>query len=738
MIFTTMQKHAEALIKSNSIGTECFVLDRIDIDFDALQKKREEMEKKIREKKSTSSKLNIPVLFFGKMVKASMSQFAGNNPGNASKHTFQKLATLWSVVQKRNDDDSLSQCPYPEIWFPWLYRSDSIMQIDEFLTLLHCVVDADEKKVEAEFEKGGSLLTLDTENDNLLIQVEKSTCFPITSKAPTGMTHAILAFHALNIKYGNEDENISVEALRFCLLIWMLDAAKKSLKLKITDDSKLLTIDFITSGGGTAGDISKMNLLIDSNLFDHYLIGCNVKADRSEPTLQKYRSIVNTEDIELVKLCGKPYTAPATGISPTNAYKDDGKSALHKTARLGFNPSDVLPLLDGYDALLHGARFSAAGVLQYYIFPEKPDALCDYVEYIRDFLVRLRGCRDKYFDLCKSKKKTSPDERKVAFSDLHNLRKSIWGEAWNNFPVTDLIFAVEEDVGSANQPQNTWTMVCRNQPLVNIYLLLYLMDDPIEFGRLMRLLKSTSHNLGSDWETRQVKALLTHFFESVETSSFEFWFKWRSYLTRTNVGEDPIRPDDWENGQTVIMAMNAIKQVALSKDDNGFDIIQKWQRRREKIMSANREKIQSYMQNMFLLKSQKEESEKAKMAKEKVEAYIDEKAKDYARFVDVSSADWKAVVDGLLCGWALKQICRKLRENDYESVIGGRSLVKQSPTDVRTLAVSLQEKAKRAGTHPWNVGVPIELMFKWSLKNAYSDEVTLFMDSLSLGFHRFG
>ena len=105
--------------------------------------------------------------------------------------------------------------------------------------------------------------------------------------------------------------------------------------------------------------------------------------------------------------------------------------------------------------------------------------------------------------------------------------------------------------------------------------------------------------------------------------------------------------------------------------------------------------------------------------------------------MDTESDSWKTIIDGLVCGWALKQICFKIRKDDYKSVIGGKSLAKHTPAQLRTLSIDLYSKAERSGATPWNVPAPIERMFKWSQKNPYTPEVVLFMDAVSLGFMRY-
>ena len=120
-----------------------------------------------------------------------------------------------------------------------------------------------------------------------------------------------------------------------------------------------------------------------------------------------------------------------------------------------------------------------------------------------------------------------------------------------------------------------------------------------------------------------------------------------------------------------------------------------------------------------------------------VRQFIEQQAGNYGIFVDTESDSWKTIIDGLVCGWALKQICFKIRKDDYKSVIGGKSLAKHTPAQLRTLSIDLYSKAERSGATPWNVPAPIERMFKWSQKNPYTPEVVLFMDAVSLGFMRY-
>jgi hypothetical protein len=151
----------------------------------------------------------------------------------------------------------------------------------------------------------------------------------------------------------------------------------------------------------------------------------------------------------------------------------------------------------------------------------------------------------------------------------------------------------------------------------------------------------------------------------------------------------------------------------------------------------NRSNIRDYLKGLFLSGTTLNTPEKCEKGTAKTMSFIEQQAKNYAVFVDTESDSWQTIVEGLVCGWALKQICRKIRKDDYKSVIGGKSLAKHTPAQLRTLSIDLLSKAERGGATPWNVQSPLEQMFKWSQQNPHTPEVVLFMDAVSLGFMRY-
>jgi len=150
----------------------------------------------------------------------------------------------------------------------------------------------------------------------------------------------------------------------------------------------------------------------------------------------------------------------------------------------------------------------------------------------------------------------------------------------------------------------------------------------------------------------------------------------------------------------------------------------------------NRLKIRDYLKDFFL-PGTPERIPDAKKGTAKVRQFIEQQAKNYGVFVDTESEGWQTIVDGLISGWALKQICLKIRRDDYKSIIGGKSLAKYTPAQLRTLSIDLYSKAERADAFLWNVQAPLERMFKWSQKNPHTPEISLFMDAVSLGFMRY-
>ncbi len=150
----------------------------------------------------------------------------------------------------------------------------------------------------------------------------------------------------------------------------------------------------------------------------------------------------------------------------------------------------------------------------------------------------------------------------------------------------------------------------------------------------------------------------------------------------------------------------------------------------------NQQRIREYLTDFFLPGRPDQTSDKDRKYMVMVQQFIEQQTMNYGIFVDTESDSWQTVIDGLVCGWALKQICFKIRD-DYKSVIGGKSLAKHTPAQLRTLSIDLYSKAERTGATPWNVQAPLELMFKWSQKNPHTPKTVLFMDAVSLGFMRY-
>jgi hypothetical protein len=213
--------------------------------------------------------------------------------------------------------------------------------------------------------------------------------------------------------------------------------------------------------------------------------------------------------------------------------------------------------------------------------------------------------------------------------------------------------------------------------------------------------------------------------------------RWRKYLTRNNSSEKPIDTRLWEHGMGLIIQIKAMSALTVNAEWTGRELLSHLQKRRKTMDEENQQKIQDYLTGFFLPGRLEQMLNTGEKGTAKVRQFIEQQTMNYGVFVDTESDSWKTIIDGLVCGWALKRICFKIRKDDYKSVIGGKSLAKHTPAQLRTLSIDLYSKAERAGATPWNVQAPLERMFKWSQKNSYTPEVVLFMDAVSLGFMRY-
>jgi hypothetical protein len=261
-----------------------------------------------------------------------------------------------------------------------------------------------------------------------------------------------------------------------------------------------------------------------------------------------------------------------------------------------------------------------------------------------------------------------------------------------------------------------------------------MVDDPTLFGRLVLMFKKIAFNLNDGWVEKEIKRIFRYYFNQENICQQEVWHRWRKYLIKKNQGKDPISPELWENAMALIIRIRAMQKIEARPNWTGETLNTEFKKKRQKMDDQNQEAVKAYLTKLFI--SGKGDNLKEKHKKSLI-SYVDSRAKDYGKFVDTSTKGWEAIVDGLICGWALKQICWKLRGDDYKSIIGGRSLAKRSPEELRILAVDLLSKAERTGDAPWNVQLPLERMFYWSQQNPNIKQSILFMDAVSLGFFRY-
>ncbi|MBW2605696.1 MAG: hypothetical protein JRE28_15545 [Deltaproteobacteria bacterium] len=731
MIFDTLLPHAKVLTENNEVGEPCFVLQSCHFGIELFKKSFVENFKQAKPK----TKLDLPILLIGQKVeKIIPGRFQGSNTGNVSKNTFQK---------KKKDD-------LPAEWFPWLSSEKNRLSYNDFLSLLENFNDVSPEAVYELFTTNGVLFTFNPvtrkkTNDEASIledMVSKSVYQVVTCKKPALAVHSVLALNALNEKAELLDEErdpslIRKELLKFCLLFWMVNQVNS---LKITDEKleKDIRVEPKVIASGNIGDVSSLPLLLDAGGFN---LGAHADhTASSHPIVKKFLSLIREDTIDRISLTrsNKVFTAPATGKAPTNAYrKTDSQNTLAPEIMLGFDRNEVNQFLPAYSNIIQDKAFSLTKALHYYVFPEDISLTGRYLEYLSGMISQLNGYKQDYFDWVE-KSSSSPKakkEKEKALTRIQEQRESLWEKSWSRFKLSELLFAFEENVGSSNQPQFAWTSAYRHLPAAKAFLFLEMMDNPAEFGRLAKLLNHTAQNLGG-WKEKEVKRLVDRYFTSGRLDQIEYWMRWRKYLVRNDSSKNPIDAGLWEHAMGLIIQIKTMNALNVDAEWDGEMLLNHLQERRKSMDEENQLKIRDYLTDFFLHGRTKQMPEKSEKGTAQVRQFIERQARNYGVFVDTRSDSWQAIIDGLVCGWALKQICFKIRD-DYKSVIGGKSLAKHTPAQLRTLSIDLYSKAERAGANPWNVQTPIERMFKWSQKNPHTPEVVLFMDAVSLGFMRY-
>ena len=733
MIFETLLPHAKALTKNNEVGERCFIFQSCCFGTQAFKESFEENLKQSKPK----TKLSLPILFLGKTEKAVPGRFQGSNTGNASINTFRK-------IRKKED--------FPTEWFPWLWSEKGKISSNDFLSLLERLNNVSSHTVQGLFAENGPLFTfnqpkkskLKNEAQILEDMVAKSVFQVVTCNKPTLAVHSILALNALNEKaelFGKKKDPdlFGKELLKFCLLFWMCSHIN-SLRIIHKDLNKGIAVETNIVASENIGNISALPLLFDAGNF--YLGSHTNKIVVQHPIVKRFLSLTREENIERISFTrsNKVFTAPPTGKAPTNAYRRmDGKSVLTTESMLGFDRRAVSQFVPAYSNIIQDRSFSLTKALTYYVFPEDVSLTGRYLEFLTDMIARLKECKQDYFN-CLSKSpssKRAKEEKEKLLAGLQLQRKALWEKSWSKFKLSQLLFAFEENVGSSNQPQFAWTSVYHHLPAAKAFLVLEMADDPTVFGRLTMLLQHTSLDLSEGWKEKEIKVLFSRYFLSGRMDQVEYWMRWRRYLSRNNSSEKQIDDRLWEQAMGVIIQIKAMCALTVNAEWTGKMLLNQLKKRRRAMDEENELRIRNYLTGFFLPGTPEQTPDTSEKGKVQVKQFIERQAKNYRVFVDTESDSWETIVDGLTCGWALKQICRKIRKDDYKSVIGGKSLAKHTPVQLRTLVIDLYSKAERAGASPWNVQAPIERMFKWSQKPPHTPEVLLFMDAVSLGFMRY-
>lgn len=716
----TLEAHARLVLQNpesvGGLGEDLFILEGLAFDQTAWDAQLAEFDP--TKAKGKIAKFTPKIVLKGTKARGITLTNGGNRGANAKRATLGSLGV-------------------PEGLFDLPQSGEELTLFWEQLAGIQLMDEATLKS-----EAARLLTVLPGSNEiELKSKVLGAAIVPYRCQAADSFCYPLLALHSLNqqaevLNLKTEEDLLSPEILRFLTLFWaFLTSQSKNLHFLHQGHKVQMERPEILSEGAL-GDIQKLILTVRAG--KDGLLGVQKSSDSQ--LLETFHQIIGGK-VSSIKIDNRPYSTAPTGISPTNPFRNEkGSSVLSPSLVLGGSPETVQELLPGYGPLLTGTRFSLDGELSYYVLPEIRSGidLGSYLTSIRQFLLRLRSLRDEYYKCLKNSGHAKVEK---ALEQWKKSESVFWDNEWTNFQISNLIFAIERNVGSSNQPSFAWIQVHRNLQAHRAFLFLRELNDPRELPRVIGFLKSIQEGrtLAFGWVSNELRQIIGSFFQVAPDSQppldyIQKWFAWRGYLTRTNISSTPINPAHWEHAMRCLLKLNTIHQTKFNDLSSGKSLFNQVRMTMQKLDDKNegtiRDRLRELYSNVDL-----EAEKSANLAN-----WINDRAKDYGRFIDTSpeSKHWTAIVDGLVVGWALKAICRKLRSGDeYKQLVGGKGLSRFSPAEIRSLMLDLRSKAERAGESPWNVDVAIEQVFLWSQKNAFSPEVTVFTDSVTLGFHRF-
>ena len=715
-MFQTLQHHAKYMVENGLVGQDCFVFENLSIDFDDLKKRYDESLTK-----SNIKKLELPIIFQGRSAKHIVSSFKGANSGNVSNHTFKTVKAL----------------QHPMDLFPFL-ANETPMNFDAFANLMKSVINMENSSIHSILARAFPFGRDNVPGEQLFDMVRKSVCWPVDSKKPTVFVHSILALNALNEKakvWGGvyKEGLIPEHVLRFCILFWVLDKATK--KLTIEAGLKSLSVYADISLGGSISLSDKAPIVFE---LDNNLIGVSKEQEAaSNSIVAKFYELTSScdagEDLSL-SIGTKNYSAPKTGKSPTNALIGKSKvGVLPPGVRYGINLSEIVPALDGYQPLLDKTSFSLDRQLTYYVFPQihpKIDAYCDF---IKMHVVKMSDLKEKL----KKEKKESNGKEDIVLQQLRNQWEELWNRAWDKFKTSSLIFAFERDVGSANQHQYAWINVHSNLDAAKTFLLIRLLNESKEFGRLSILLKNARPEREDGWDANEKMAMIESYFSISSLNVEDCWAHWRKYLRRSSIGQTELDIGLWEDALKFPLSLKAAIGLQADMDWKGSELWSKFNERRRNMTEERKKIIEAYLREihrMEVVNSNAAPNENEPSTKKS--DYLGGLAERLASFIDTDGVCWKAVVDGIVAGKGLKDVCKALQEGDnYHNIIGGRNLSSMAPSEAKALFICKWEKALRKGEKRLYVDTAMERLSDWSLKNPSAPDIQFFTDALAMGFH---
>ncbi len=586
-------------------------------------------------------------------------------------------------------------------------------------------------------------------NGDWKTNVSKALVFPITLKNIHNLIIDVISLMAVEKCIGQySGTKVPESILRACLTLWIVKKAmKKGKKNKYYLDDLLITIDTkVQQDKKKNNEFDNRPVVIMMD--DGTIIGSTTSMSSSSNKAVKALYDIANNTVDII-LDGKKISASKSGVSPTNAYREDNTSVMPPDLRSGF-ADDIRPLIPAFNQICQDMAETLVQFtdLRYYIYiDENHPGLPHILKYCEKYRMHRKEINALYKDLNKAKTIEVKKEIKEAIDKK-------WSAFLSQQMIGSMMFAIEDNVGCSKHKVFAWTNVYTGLTAAKVFLLARFLDAGSGFKGLHNLLKDTYYEFDSHTRSSEEKAkIIFAYLDGTPLSWQDCWKKWRRYIKRSDTQEKASLY--WINTMSFIMKLSYAESYKLCENKSIGDLLKEFNKEVEEMRKNREEAILAYLKDLHAFVNLKEviveddededegsdikaevENKPPEKKKWTFEEFLKNMAFKLSAFADVDSDEGKAVVEGYAAGQGFQRVAKQLKgRKSFSSAVGGLTLCDMQIDSMRHLFMELYEKARRKN-NALNLPSSADIITSWSLPpKVDSDLVDYFRDAVAIGFN---